>query len=447
MRAAVSDRLPLSRVLAFAAVGIPVQALQLAVAVHLPRYFASTLGMSLAMVGACFALVRLIDVPLDAVLGAVMDRTRTRFGRYRLWLACGAPVWMAGFYMLMISPHGVGRGYLTTWLLVMYLGYSMVYLAHMAWAGALARRYEERSRVFGAIMGLGVAGAVAVLVIPVTMGLKGFSDGEGVRAMLWFLIAAAPIAIVIALFRTPETLSPDRGEPFRLTDYLALLKRGNVIRLMASDLLVTLGPGWMAALYLFYAKDARGFDTGSANILLMGYVASGFIGAPFTAWLAGRIGKHQALAVAILAYCACLLVLPLMPRGQYLPTLPSMFVAGAMYAGQLVMLRAITGDIADEIRLEIGREQMGLMYALTNCTTKLGSAASIFLTFWLLEHVGYQAQDGAINTPHAVHNLQLIFLVGPVVFLIAGAACFIGYRLNAKRHGEIRAQLDARDGV
>lgn len=445
---ALSDhRLSFPAVMAFAAVGIPVQALQLAVAVHLPRYFASTLGLSLAVVGATFALVRFIDIPIDAMLGAAMDRTRTRWGRYRVWMAAGAPVWMAGFYMLMISPHGVGRGYLMAWLLVMYVGYSMVYLSHMAWAGALARRYEERSRVFGAIMGLGVSGAVAVLVIPVTMGLMGRSDGEGVRAMLWFLIAAAPLTIAIALFRTPENMNPEPGARFRMADYLSLLRRGNVVRLMISDLLVTLGPGWMAALYLFYAKDARGFDTGSANILLMGYVASGFVGAPFIAWLSNRISKHHALAVSILAYCACLLVLPFMPKGEYLPTLPCMFIAGAMYAGQLVMLRAITGDIADEIRLDVGREQMGLMYALTNATTKLGSATSIFLTFWALDAIGYQAREGATNTPEATAHLQIIFLSGPIVFLLLGALCFVGYRLNSTRHGEIRRELDARDAL
>ncbi|MCA3710300.1 MAG: MFS transporter, partial [Phenylobacterium sp.] len=68
--------------------------------------------------------------------------------------------------------------YLGFWLLVMYLGYSGVLLSHLAWAGRLAPTYTERSRIFGAITGLGVIGAVAVLLIPIVMSQQGFTDAD-----------------------------------------------------------------------------------------------------------------------------------------------------------------------------------------------------------------------------------------------------------------------------
>jgi predicted MFS family arabinose efflux permease len=68
-----------------------------------------------------------------------------------------------------------------------------------------------------------------------------------------------------------------------------------VIRLLAADLMVTLGPGWMAALYLFYFKDSRGFDTAAANLLLLIYVAAGFAGAPLGS---GLIDHSQKMTVA-----------------------------------------------------------------------------------------------------------------------------------------------------
>ena len=54
----------------------------------------------------------------------------------------------------ILIPEGVGLGYLVTWLLVMYLGYSGVYLGHLAWGARLAPTYQQRSRIFGAITGL-----------------------------------------------------------------------------------------------------------------------------------------------------------------------------------------------------------------------------------------------------------------------------------------------------
>jgi len=433
-------------VLAFASASIPIQALVLAVSVHLPRYFASHIGLELAVVGAAFAMVRLVDIPIDVFLGTAMDRTRTRFGRYRVWLTLGSPVLMGGLYLILQADPSTTQLGLAGMLLFLYVGYSMVYLSHLAWGGVLGPTYQQRSKVFGAIIGLGVAGAITVLIIPVVVQRMGHSDGDGVRAMIWFIIGAIPLAVTLVLATTRERITPQPAVVFRPADYLILLKRGNVLRLLAADLCAVLGPGWMAALYLFYFKDSRGFDTASANLLLMIYIGAGFAGAPLAAWIANRIGKHRALMASTTIYSLGLMILPMLPAGNFLAFIPGMFVVGAMASGFTVMIRALTGDIADEIRLETGREWMGLMYALTIGTTKIASGLSA-LTFVLLAQIGYQAKAGAVNTPEAVQALQLVYIVGPIVFVMLAGACFIGYRLTPERHAEIRRQLDARDAL
>ena len=440
--------LALPAVLAFASVSIPIAALQLAISVHLPRYFASSIGLELAVVGSAFGLVRLIDIPIDAGIGVAMDRTRTAFGRYRIWMLLGAPVLMAGFYMLLNAPEGVGLGYLVTWLLVMYLGYSGVYLAHLAWGARLAPTYQQRSRIFGAITGLGVFGAMAVLLIPVVMGEQGYSEAQGVRAMIWFIIGAVPVTALIVLASTRETIARDHSATFKARDYLTLIRRPNVLRLLAADIFVTLGPGWMAALYLFYFRDSRGFSIAEANILLMIYIAAGFVGAPFTAWLANRVSKHRALMINTTLYSIGLMILPFLPAGSFVIFAPLMFIVGAMAAGFTVMIRALAGDIADELRLDSGREWMGLVFAITNATTKLAQAGAVLFTFnFALTAVGYQAKQGAVNTPEAIRGLELAYIIGPIVFVMIAGGCFIGYRLSAQRHADIRRQLDERDAM
>jgi Na+/melibiose symporter-like transporter len=443
------ERLPLSTTLAFAATQVPIGAMALAISVHLPRYFASTLGLSLAVVGAAFAMVRLIDIPLDPWMGLAMDRTRSRFGRYRLWTWIGVPLLSGSLFVLLHAPVGVGQVYLVGLLLVMYLGYSVLLLTSLAWAGSVVTNYDQRSRLFGAFTALGVAGAVAVLVIPVVSERFGHSDGDGVRAMIWTVMVAIPVCALLMTWLTPDAPARPAGHAhFGIGDYWALITRGNVLRVLGADFCATLGPSWMAAIYLFFFKDSRGFDLTQSNLLLMIYIASGFIGAPFTARLANRISKHRALMVNTTVYSLSLFSLELLPRGDFAAALPTMFICGAMGAGITTMVRALTGDVADEIRLENGREWMGLMYSLTNATTKLAGAGSIFLTFNIvLANVGYDPAPGAVNTPHAIHGLVLAFLLGPIVFLLLGGACFLGYRLPPERHAEIRRQLDARDAV
>ena len=192
--AATSRQLKLSTILAFACTSLPLSALTIAMAVYLPRHFAAEIGISLAAVGSAFALVRLIDIPLDPLLGLAMDRTRTRFGRYRLWTVIGAPVLMLAIYMLFISPSGSVSG-LIFWLLVLYLGTSILHLSHAAWAATLAPRYNDRSRVFAIMTAVGVMGSVLVLGMPFLVAALGMEEGAGVPAMGWFVLMLTPLAV------------------------------------------------------------------------------------------------------------------------------------------------------------------------------------------------------------------------------------------------------------
>jgi Na+/melibiose symporter-like transporter len=437
--------LSLPALLAFASTNIPIFALQVALSVHLPRYFASHMGLSLAAVGAAFALVRAIDIPVDPALGLLMDRTRSRLGRYRPWALAGPPVLMAALYLLMHPPGAVSEAYLVAVLLMMFLGYSAMFLAQLAWAASIAPSYQARSRIFAVIGGLGVVGAIAVLIVPVVLQRLGYSDAQGVEAMIWFVIVSAPLTTVAMVARTPERIAPEAEQRFGLADYARLLARRNVLRLLVSDLCIQLGPNWMAALYLFYFTTRRGFDAGQANLLLLIYVAAGFAGAPITASLAARLEKHGALIACTTTYALAVLATPFIPRGAFAVAAPMMLLAGAAFTGFLVSLRALAADIADEVRLETGREWTGLIFALMNATTKLASAAGIFLTFRVLAQVGFDPHEGAVNSQAALRGLERAFLSGPVAFVLVGGLVFVGYRLDHRRHADIRRQLEARE--
>ena len=441
-----SSSLSLGLAIAFAATSLPLSALGLAGSVHLPASFAANIGVELAVVGAAFAIVRFIDIPIEPTLGILMDRTRSPIGRYRLWTLLGAPLLMLGLYMLMTAGKGVGQGYLITWLLVMYLGVSILLLAHSAWAASLARSYDDRARLFGVMAAVGVGGAVSVLMIPIIMEPMGYSEPQGVQAMIWYIILLAPVAVGLVVWRTPETLATEvTGQRFQLRDYWELITDHSMRRILLADLALSLGPGWMAALYIFYSRDSLQLSGAATNILLAIYIVAGVAGAPMLAWLATRISKHRTVMVCCLSYSLLLLALPFMPKGSLLAVAPILFLTGFFAAGFNVLTRAMTADVADEVRLRQGKERSGLLYALTTLTTKIAAGGSIFLTFNVLSQVGYDPKLGQANTPEAIQALMLCFLVGPIIFVMLGALTMIGYRLDAERAADVRRQLDARD--
>ena len=441
-----SQRMSLSAILVYSLAALPTSALGLAILVYVSPYFASHLGVPLTAVGAAFAIVRGIDFFVDPLLGAVMDRTRTRLGRYRVWQLIGIPILMLAVYQLFMAPFGISQAYLVGWLLVMYLGTSILDLSRSAWSSTLATQYHERSRLFGIVTAVSVLGSVAVLLVPIASARFMPAGASSVPAMGWFVLVLTPLSVGLATAFTREHVSIDlHSDRFALRDYWAVVRRPALIRLFFAQVSVSLGPNWMSAMYLFFFTASRGFTAAQASVLLLVYIFAGVLGAPATAQLARRIGKHRTLMVTTTAFSLGLCTVMLFPRGNVLLAAPMMLWCGFMASGFNLMIGAMAADFGDEIRLDQGQERISLIYAMLSFANKLAGAISILLTYYALSMVGYRAAEGAVNTSSAIHGLEAIFLIGPIFFVMLGGACFIGWRLDARRHGEIRSRLDARD--
>jgi GPH family glycoside/pentoside/hexuronide:cation symporter len=431
------------RLFAFSLPGLPIGALAVALSVYLPRYYASHIGVSLLAVGAAFGAVRLIDMCFDPFIGVAMDHTKTRFGRYRIWLLCSAPLLSIPVYMLFLAPVGVPLSYLILWLFVYYLGTSVIALSHASWASVVASRYNDRSRVFGTIQVVSTLAATAVLVVALAFAKDSV---HAVQAMGWFIVIVTPLGIVMASLFTPERITAEHStEKITLRDYWEMMTWPEMRRIVAAAFCLTLGPGWMSAMYLFYFHDSRGFSFQVSTALLGLYIVAGVFGAAGLSWLATRLGKHRTLMVASTLYSLGLMILNFLPKGALFPAAIIMFLLGFVAAGFVLLGRAMCADVGDAIRLAKGKHRQSLLFALMTSVEKIASALSIFFTFSILGLVGYQAKEGVHNTPAAIHNLELVYLLGPITFVMLGGACYIGYKLDHKRHAEIRAELDARD--
>uniref|UniRef100_B0T6N4 Major facilitator superfamily MFS_1 n=1 Tax=Caulobacter sp. (strain K31) TaxID=366602 RepID=B0T6N4_CAUSK len=433
------------RLFSFSTIALPLGALVIAINVYLPAHLASHLGVSMTVVGSAWAAVRLIDLAVDPMLGVLMDRTNTRLGRYRAWILVGGPILMLATWALFEAPRDIGPVYLIGWLLALYLGQSILTMGQSAWAAGLAPSYDDRSRAFGAISIATVTGGIMILMVPLLGARVGWSSAAAAQAMGWFVVILVPIVVLTATTLTPERLPVLRTEGLRLRDFVGLLTKPDLVRLFFAQLTLTMGPGWMSALYLFYFTSARGFSAQQASLLLLFYIVAGVVGAIVIARLAVVIGKHRALILVALVFAADICATNFAPKGDLLRSAPLLAIAGFAAAGFDLTIRAMLADVGDEVRLEQGREQLSLIYALNALANKLASAFAIGLTFPLLAYIGFNPADGAANTPQAVRGLELAYVIGPVVFVTVGAFCLIGWKLDSRRHAAIRRLLDEHD--
>jgi GPH family glycoside/pentoside/hexuronide:cation symporter len=428
---------------AFAGPGLPIGAVGLPMIVYLPPYYAGTLGLDLAVVGLVFFLVRAIDLPLDPLLGHWMDRTRSPFGRYRPWLVAGGLTLAAGVWLVFMARPGLSGVAAFWFLMVLYLGYSLTAVSQLGWGATLSDDYHDRSRIFSWWMAAQVLGMILVLLLPPLVG--GGSPAGGIHAMGWFVIATAPLTVLLMAVAVKERDRAGDRPHASLAEIKALAKNPLLLRLVLLDILTSVAPGITGAMFLFYFEHRLGFAAREASLLLLIYFVAGFAAAPLWIALARRIGKHRALAAAALSYAAFQAGLSLLPPSFGMAgAIPAMAIVGLPYIAAPSLLRAMLNDAADVDRLETGLDRNALLQALLTSTQKISYAIPVAIIYPILGAIGFNPKPGDHNSDGAILGMTLLFVLAPIVLMLTAAWVASRWTLDREAHSKVQAALAAR---
>ena len=103
-------------------------------------------------------------------------------------------------------------------------------------------------------------------------------------------------------------------------------------------------------------------------------------------------------------------------------------------------------DVADELQLETGRRQEGILNSAMMLTQKVSFGLGSFIAGLFIDFAGFEGVEviGDVTRDMA---LRLGWLYGPglMVFTVVGIAIYSRYRLSRRRYAEIRAELDRPD--
>jgi Na+/melibiose symporter-like transporter len=427
---------------AFAGPGLPIGAVGLPMIVYLPPYYAGTLGLDLAAVGLVFFLVRAIDLPLDPLLGHWMDRTRSRFGRYRPWLLAGGLTLAAGVWCVFMAEPGVSALAAFAFLMLLYLGYSLTCVAQLGWGATLSEDYHQRSRIFSWWMAAQVLGMILVLLLP---PLVGGGAAGGIHAMGWFVIILSPLTVLVMAISLRERERAGERPHASLAEIRALSKNPLLLRLVLLDVLTSVAPGITGAMFLFYFEHRLGFAAREASLLLLIYFVAGFAAAPLWIGLARRVGKHRALAAAALSYAVFQAGLSLLPPSLGMAgAAPAMVIVGLPYIAAPSLLRAMLNDAADVDRLETGLDRNALLQGLLTTTQKISYGVPVAVIYPILSLIGFDPKPGHHNSDGAILGMTLLFVLAPVALMCAAAWVASRWPLDREKHAQVQATLAAR---
>lgn len=434
------------RLLAFSAIALPVYAAQMPLAVYLPAIYAQHYGVSLALLGTIFLVERLWGTVADPIIGALSDRTRSRFGRRRLWIASGALVFGLSGLLLFFPLAGVTPLYLGAALFAFYLGWSMIQIPYLAWSGEISRDYHERTRIATYQQVVGSASLLIVLILPTIVDQLRPGDAPLKLAAMGGLIVATlvpTLLLTLRAFPEPAARETASGRPDFTQTVRIVLGETLLMRVLLSDFAVTLGQMIRGALFVFFVSSYMELPRWASGLFLLQFVF-GIAAGPIWLAVAKRLGKHRTAVWGELAQVAINLGLLLVVPGQ-LPLLLGLTIAQGLAQGSgNLMLRSMVADIADKHRLETGEDRSALFFSVFSVSMKAGMAAAVGIALPLVGWAGFDPK-AVHNSDHALTVLLLVFALGPALSHLVSALLLLGFPLDEAAHADIRRALDERE--
>lgn len=190
---------------------------------YLSYFYTDIFGMSAAAAGTMFLVTKIVDAFTDPAMGAIADRTNSRWGKFRPYLLFGAVPMAAAAILTMSTPDLDETGKLiwayATYTMMM-LCYTILSTPYSSLAGVITSDAGERNKIFG--WRFFFAYTTGIIVGAFTPGLaEYFANGDeayGWKMTMTLYASIATILFIITFLSTKERIQPPKGQDTKPLD-------------------------------------------------------------------------------------------------------------------------------------------------------------------------------------------------------------------------------------
>jgi GPH family glycoside/pentoside/hexuronide:cation symporter len=424
-------------------------------------YYTDVVGLSAGAVATMFAVSRFWDAFNDPVMGAVADRTNTRWGRFRPYLLWMAVPFAALGFLAFTTPDFDATGkliyaYITYNLLMM--AYTAINVPYAALMGVITPNSLERTSLASyRFVGVFIA---ALIVQGLSLHLVRYF-GQGDQARGWQMTMATLGVVAVALFfttfaTTRERVAPALRQESDVRGDLKALFANKPWLLIGGATLFQLGfiavrSASIAYYFKYYVQDQVlpvvggaspvSFETLASTFMVSGGIVT--IGATMlTRWFAKWFGKGTAyvgfLALSVVAQALFFFVSPENVLVMFALNILVSFAWGPVSALQWSMYT----DAADHLEWTTGRRLTGLLMAASLFALKIGLAIGGWFVGGVLAYAGYVANQA--QTGDALTAIRLLMSLYPAAFGAIGVVLMLFYPLTNRKMAEIEQGLAVR---
>lgn len=401
-------------------------------------YYNTVLGISATFIGVLFMAARIFDAFNDPFMGVVVEKTKSRWGKFRPWILTGSIINALVLIALYAVPKSLEGNSLLVYVSFTYILWGMTYtimdIPYWSMIPAITEVGKDReniSVIARSCAGLGFAIPVALTMVLVPV-LGGGDKRVGFAIMAVLVGIFFVVAMSITVINVVEKVKVQSKSPTIREMFSSLLKNDQALVVVISIIIFN------SSLYLTQQLAIYFFQYDIGNEGLFG--------------LFGTVGG----AAQILA----MMTLPVFRKkwesrkilvGAILTTLVGytmLFVLGTLQITNIVLLciaaviifmgfglatvltTIFLADSVDYGEWKNGNRSESVIFSLQTFVVKLASAFSVLIAGVGLDVIRLDV-DLAVQTTGTLFGLRILMIVFPMIGLVASILYFLKkYRLN-----------------
>lgn len=431
---------------------------------YLTIYYTDVVGIAPFAVSVIMLAARAWDALNDPMMGAIAERTRSRWGRFRPYIALGCPFLAIFSILTFTNPFGGSTTAGVIWAAVIYtvagMCYTLVNIPYGAMAAVMSEDADQRNKIntsrnVGMNIGMTIVNAVSpILLLHFSAQGSSAADAQG------YLVVAIVYAIIsIPLFLIVFFTARENVQPLKATMTRKFSFKETVKNLVTNRYLMIISAVMLVQMTAFMGRIAVCafwviYDLGSFTMIALIMTLPtllGVVGSLFVPACAKRLGKRNVLMGSMLIQAIGLLVMFLAPYDNMAMVIAGDVIFGIFNVG-FPMSLSMVADSVDYMEDKTGVRTDGTAYATYGLATKIGNAIGGAFGVTIMSVFGYVPNVAQTSFAQMGINFT-VNLVPAILFILAALLCLLWKMTDAdadairtrlrKRHEEEQRSLEA----
>ena len=416
-------------------------------------FMTDTMKLPAALASLVMFIASLWDAINDPIMGVLADRTKTKWGRYRVYFIF-APILLTLFSVLIwVNPDFSTTGKFA-YVLITYIGYGMTVtmytMPQMAVLPACVKSNDTRNMII--TMGAGTCAAAFTIGNTFTPNLTGFFNKLGFsNGYIPLMICCGILAFISfwGLFATSKEryLQPiEKGETFR--NLKKVLKHVELFPNIIAWIMASMGYGMMfstSVYYMMYYWARPDLITIYMGVISVGAMVSMIVLMPIVLKIC-KTGQ-KSLIVSQVSSIVCYVILFFFGRSNFVFLCVVTFLSTCFSAMQNALVNVLVNDAIDYVQLKEGISANGVISSIKGFAQKCGNTVVSSGILAVLAVSGYVAGAIGEQPDSAMFALNFLKFGAPCV---TGVILIIAVLINPvakyyKDIEEMKAKMEANE--